>query len=109
MDFQKLLKIIAALIGVISIAFLVTIISTGDDSIKAGESSTSIGLYMRLAYLVCFLAFFAVTIFGYKSQIVRWAVAIAILLSVIVFSFIWTFPAVYYILIILFAKFINER
>ena len=107
MDFQKLLKIIAALIGVISIAFLVTIISTGDDAIKAGESSTSIGLYMRLAYLVCFLAFFAVTIFGYKSQMVRWAVAIAILLSVIVFSFIWTFPAVYFILIILFAKFID--
>ena len=62
MDFQKLLKIIAAVIGVISIAFLVTIISTGNDAIKAGESSTSIGLYMRLAYLVCFLAFFAVTI-----------------------------------------------
>ena len=37
MDFQKLLKIIAAVIGVISITFLITIISTGDDAIKAGE------------------------------------------------------------------------
>ena len=107
MDLQKLLKIIAAVIGVISIAFLITIISTGDDAIKAGESSTSVNLYMCLAYTVCFLAFFAVTIFGYKSQIVRWAVSIAIFLTVILSIFIWTFPVIYYILIILFAKFID--
>ena len=107
MDFQKLLKIIAALIGVISIAFLVTIISTGNDAIKAGESSTSIGWYIYYAELVCFLAFSAVTIFGYKSQTVRWAVAIAILLPMFVSLFIWTFPIKICILLIPFAKFID--
>ena len=42
MDLQKLLKIIAAVVGVVSIIFLVTIIFAGDDAIKAGESASSV-------------------------------------------------------------------
>ena len=38
MDLQKLLKIVAIVIGVISIFFLASIISAGDEAIKAGES-----------------------------------------------------------------------
>ena len=50
MDLQKLLKIIAIAIGVISIIFLINIIATGNDAIKAGQSESSIGIYMYLAY-----------------------------------------------------------
>ena len=39
MDLQKLLKIVAAVIGVLSIVFLISIISTGDDAIKADYNS----------------------------------------------------------------------
>ena len=50
MDLQKLLKIIAIAIGVISIIFLINIIATGNDAIKAGQSESSVGIYMYLAY-----------------------------------------------------------
>jgi hypothetical protein len=113
MDLQKLLKIVAAAVGVISIIFLITIISTGDDAIKAGESSASVDLYMKLAYLVYFLALFTVVIFGYKSKIVRLTVAIIILLNVIVsfimafFSIQFTFVINFIPIVILLAKFID--
>ena len=113
MDLQKLLKIIAAAVGVISIIFLITIISTGDDAIKAGESSASVDLYMKLAYLVYFLALFTVVIFGYKSKIVRLTVAIFILLNVIVsfimafFSIQFSFVINFIPIVILLAKFID--
>ena len=113
MDLQKLLKIVAAAVGVISIIFLITIISTGDDAIKAGESSASVDLYMKLAYLVYFLALFTVVIFGYKSKIVRLTVTIIILLCVIVsfimalFSIQFTFVMNYIPIVILLAKFID--
>ena len=113
MDLQKLLKIVAAAVGVISIIFLITIISTGDDAIKAGESSASVDLYMKLAYLVYFLALFTVVIFGYKSKIVRLTVTIIILLYLIVsfimalFSIQFTFVMNYIPIVILLAKFID--
>tara|TARA_B100001769_G_scaffold272714_1_gene267596 strand:+ start:123 stop:704 length:582 start_codon:yes stop_codon:yes gene_type:complete len=113
MDLQKLLKIVAAAVGVISIIFLITIISTGDDAIKAGESSASVDLYMKLAYLVYFLALFTVVIFGYKSKIVRLTVAIFILLNVIVsfimafFSIQFSFVINFIPIVILLAKFID--
>ena len=52
MDLQKLLKIVAAVVGVVSIFFLATIISTGDDAIKAGEAETSVSTYMYVAYII---------------------------------------------------------
>ena len=113
MDLQKLLKIVAAAVGVISIIFLITIISTGDDAIKAGESSASVDLYMKLAYLVYFLALFTVVIFGYKSKIVRLTFTIIILLYLIVsfimalFSIQFTFVMNYIPIVILLAKFID--
>ena len=111
MDLQKLLKIVAAAVGVISIIFLITIISTGDDAIKAGESSASVDLYMKLAYLVYFLALFTVVIFGYKSKIVRLTVTIIILLYLIV-SFIMALFSIQFVMnyipiVILLAKFID--
>ena len=63
MDLQKLLKIIAAVVGVVSIIFLVTIISAGDDAIKAGESATSVSTYMYVAYFILAIAVLAVVFF----------------------------------------------
>ena len=63
MDLQKLLKIIAASVGVISIIFLITIISTGDDAIKAGESSASVSTYMYVSYFILGAAVISVVYF----------------------------------------------
>ena len=63
MDLQKLLKIIAASVGVISIIFLVSIISIGDDAIKAGESSASVSTYMYVSYLILAAAIISVVYF----------------------------------------------
>lgn len=52
MDLQKLLKIIAATVGVVSISFLTIVISAGDEAIKAGSSSSTVNTYMFLAYFV---------------------------------------------------------
>ena len=59
MDIQKLLKIVAIVIGVISIFFLGSIISTGDEAIKAGESSGSIDTFMYVAYAIFAIAIVA--------------------------------------------------
>ena len=69
MDLQKLLKIIAAVVGVVSIMFLVTIISAGDDAIKAGESATSVSTYMYVAYFILAIAVLAVVFFTVKNLV----------------------------------------
>lgn len=63
MDIQKILKIVAILIGLLSITFLATIISVGDDAIKAGESSSSVSTLIYLAYLVISVALVLVVVF----------------------------------------------
>ena len=42
MNLQKLLKIVAIVIGVISIFFLGSIISTGDEAIKAAKPAVQL-------------------------------------------------------------------
>lgn len=69
MDLQKLLKIVAAVVGVISVFFLVTIISTGDEAIKTGEAESSVSTYMYVAYIVLGLAVLAVIWFTLKNLI----------------------------------------
>lgn len=63
MDLQKLLKIVAAVVGVLSIVFLVSIISTGDDAIKAGEGASSVNTFMYVAYFILAIAVLAVDLF----------------------------------------------
>ena len=69
MDLQKSLKIIAAVVGVVSIIFLVTIISAGDDAIKAGESASSVSAYMYVAYFILAIAVLAVVFFTVKNLV----------------------------------------
>ena len=63
MDLQKLLKIVAIVIGVISIFFLGSIISTGDEAIKAGEGSSTINTFMYVSYIILAIAVAIVLIF----------------------------------------------
>ena len=63
MDLQKLLKIVAIVIGVISIFFLGSIISTGDEAIKAGEASGTIDIFMNVSYAILGIAVLIVLVF----------------------------------------------
>ena len=63
MDLQKLLKIVAIVIGVISIFFLGSIISTGDEAIKAGEASGTIDIFMNVSYVILAIAVLIVLVF----------------------------------------------
>ena len=85
MDLQKLLKIIAIAIGVISIIFLVNIIATGNDAIKAGQSESSVGIYMYLSYFVLTAAIMSVVIFTASNFISNAASSKNTLISITVF------------------------
>ena len=63
MDLQKLLKIVAIVIGVISIFFLGSILSSGDEAIKAGESSGTVNIFMYVSYAVLALTLLIVLLF----------------------------------------------
>ena len=64
MDLQKLLKIVAIVIGVISIYFMGDIISTGNDEIRAGESSGIVNMFMYVAYVILAIAVLIVLVFS---------------------------------------------
>ena len=64
MDLQKLLKTVAIVIGVISIFFLGSIISTGDEAIKAGDASGTIDIFMNVSYVVLAIAVIIVLAFS---------------------------------------------
>ena len=64
MDLQKLLKIVAIVIGVISIYFLGDIISTGNDQIRAGEGSGTVNMFMYVPYIVLAIAVLIVLVFS---------------------------------------------
>ena len=69
MDLKKILKIVAAVVGLLSITFLITIISIGDDAIKAGDGAASVGTYMYLAYFILAAAIVSVVFFTLSNLI----------------------------------------
>jgi len=64
---KKVLTILLAIVGVISIIFLIMILATGDEAIKAGESSGTVNTFMYIGYLVFFLTLAFVVIFSLKN------------------------------------------
>lgn len=64
---KKVLTIILALVGILSIVFLAMIISTGDEAVKMGEASGSVNTFMYVAYLILFLTLAFVVIFTLKG------------------------------------------
>lgn len=67
MNSQKLLTIIAGIVGVISIFFLIRIIGIGDEAIKAGESGGTVDTFMYMAYLVLAVTIIFVLLFTLKN------------------------------------------
>ena len=63
MDLQKILKIVAILLGLISIFFLGSILSSGDEAIKAGESSGTVNVFMYVSYAILAIAVLIVLAF----------------------------------------------
>jgi ABC-type antimicrobial peptide transport system permease subunit len=96
MDLQKLLKIVAIVIGVISIFFLGSILSSGDEAIKAGESSGTVNIFMYVSYAVLALTVLIVLLFtvlnlvsntsGFKNTLVG-IVAFVVLSLICYFGF----------------------
>ncbi|WP_242092589.1 hypothetical protein [Aestuariivivens sediminicola] len=79
---KKVLTIILALVGVLSIVFLAMIISTGDEAVKVGEASGTVDSFMYLSYLILLLTLFFVVIFTLKGVFSNAAVLKSTLKSV---------------------------
>ncbi|MDB9874121.1 hypothetical protein OAC97_02540 [Flavobacteriaceae bacterium] len=58
------MKIVAIIIGVVSIYFLGRIIFTGDEAINAGEGSGIVNMFMYVAYVILAIAVLIVLIFS---------------------------------------------
>lgn len=67
MSLKKLSTIFVGIVGVISIIFLVMIIGTGDDAIKAGESSGTVNTFMYSAYVILIVTIALVALFTLKG------------------------------------------
>lgn len=87
---HKILKIVAALLGVLGIVFLVRIISAGDDAIKSGEKAGLVDpmafvAYFILGLVVAFVVFFVVknlltNTAGLKNTLIGLGAFVAVLL-----------------------------
>ncbi|MFD1062863.1 hypothetical protein ACFQ1Q_06360 [Winogradskyella litorisediminis] len=60
---HKILKIVAAILGVLGIVFLVRIIAAGDDAIKSGEAAGLVDPMAYVAYVMLGLVLLFVVIF----------------------------------------------
>ena len=67
MNTKKLATIFVGIVGVLSIVFLAMIIGTGDDAIKAGESSGTVNTFMYIAYAIFLVTLALVVIFTLKG------------------------------------------
>jgi hypothetical protein len=64
---KKILTIVLAVVGVLSIVFLAMIISTGDEAVKAGDAGGSVDSIMYIAYIILGLTLAFVVIFSLKN------------------------------------------
>ena len=69
MNSQKILTIIAGVVGVIAMIFLIRIIGAGDEAIKAGESSGTVNTFMYIAYAILTITIALVIVFTLKNLI----------------------------------------
>jgi len=67
MNSQKIITLVAAIVGVISIVFLGSIIGAGDEAVKAGEASGSVNTFMYIAYAVLAVTLALVVVFTLKN------------------------------------------
>ena len=64
---KKILTIVLAIVGVLSIAFLAMIISAGDEAVKAGEAAGSVNAIMFVAYIILGFILLFVVLFSLKN------------------------------------------
>ena len=67
MNLHKILKIVAALIGLAGIIFLVRIVAAGDDAIKTGEKAGLVDPMAWAAYIILGLTLLFVVVFVLKN------------------------------------------
>jgi len=67
MNSQKILTIIAGVVGIIAMFFLIRIIGIGDEAIKAGESGGTVNTFMYIAYVILAITLVLVVIFTLKN------------------------------------------
>jgi hypothetical protein len=67
MNSQKIITIIAGVVGVIAMFFLIRIIGVGDEAIKAGESDGMVNTFMYIAYVILGLILVLVVLFTLKN------------------------------------------
>ncbi len=63
MNLQKIISILLGVVGVVSIALLITVVSAGDDAVKAGESDGAVNGLMTVAYVVLGIILASVVLF----------------------------------------------
>jgi hypothetical protein len=94
---HKILKIVAAVLGVLGILFLVRIISAGDDEIKSAALAGDTGLvdpiaivaYIMLALVIGFVLFFVVkNLLTNTADLKNTLIGVGAFAAVLVFSYV---------------------
>ena len=96
MNFQKIVKIVAGIFGVLGVVFLIRIMSAGDEEIKMAASMGDYGTVsplISIAQLILVIAvaatviFSLVTLFGDKEKLKKAVISIGFLLVVVGLAF----------------------
>lgn len=92
MNSQKILTIVMGVVGVVSAIFLFMIFSTGDEAIKAGESSGAVNTFMFIAYAVLATTIAIVLLFVIKGlftgDIKKTLMTVGVFLAIIIVSYV---------------------
>ena len=96
MNSQKIITIIAGVIGVIAMFFLIRIIGVGDEAIKAGESSGTVNTFMYIAYAILALILILVVLFTLKNLLTHPATLKSTIMAV--GAFLLVFALCYFVL-----------
>lgn len=96
MNFQKIVKIVAGIFGVLGVVFLLRIMSTGDEEIKMAASMGDYGTVsplISIAQIILIIAvaatviFSLITLFGDKEKLKKAVISIGFLLVVVGLAF----------------------
>ena len=96
MNFQKIVKIVAGIFGVLGVVFLLRIMSTGDEEIKMAASMGDYGTVsplISIAQIILIIAiaatviFSLITLFGDKEKLKKAVVSISFLVAVVGLAF----------------------
>jgi hypothetical protein len=96
MNFQKIVKIVAGIFGLLGVVFLLRIMSTGDEEIKMAASMGDYGTVsplISIAQIILIIAvaatviFSLITLFGDKEKLKKAVISVGFLLVVVGLAF----------------------